>query len=111
MPVAIPIVPSEPNQDFSVTLDEVQYGFEFRWNARDASWYMAIFTEQQELLARVRVVIGTSLARRKPDERLPPGSLVAVDTTAPAAGVDAGLDDFGTRVQVWYYTREELAAA
>jgi hypothetical protein len=112
MPIDLPLIPSEPNQGFSATLEETQYVFECRWHSRDASWYLSIFTEQEDpIRVGMRVVLGAALGRRSPDDRMPPGAIVAVDTSAPEGtdGLDATLDDLGTRVQVRYYTRDELA--
>jgi hypothetical protein len=112
MPAALPLLPSDPHQEFSATLEDRQYLFTVRWIARNASWYLSIFTEDGDAIRiGIRLVLGTALGRRSPDPRMPPGGLMVRDLADPdgTRGRDATLDDLGTRVQVWYYTREELA--
>ena len=53
-------------------------------------------------------MLGAFLGRRCVDPRFPAGVMVAVDTSGE--GRDAGLDDLGTRVQVLFYSGEEILA-
>lgn len=110
MPVELPLIPSEPNYTFGVDLDEVTYLVEMRWNGRDNAWYMNFFEEDETpIRTGIKMVLGTFLGRRSVSPKFPSGLLVAVDLTGE--GKDATLDDLGTRVVVYYYTREEILTA
>ena len=109
MPVALPLVPSVPSYRVSTALEDQQYIFDVRWNARDLAWYLDISTEADEIILRgLKIVLGTVLGARSTDTRLPPGLLIPADLTS--SGRDATFDDLGTRVAVLYYTLEEAAA-
>lgn len=109
MPAALPFFPSVPLYQVSTTLEGVQYVFDVRWNGRARAWYFDISTEDGSVIQRaVKVVLGAPLAKRVADARMPPGVLFAIDTTD--TGTEAGLNDLGTRVQVQYYTLDEIAA-
>jgi hypothetical protein len=101
----IPVVPSEPEQAFSTNLEGTQYAFTFRWNGTDRAWYMSVLTADTDepIRANMRVVLG-SILRGSVDARFPPGVFFAYDTSR--TGVDAGLDDLGTRVEVLYIPYE-----
>jgi hypothetical protein len=56
----------------------------------------------------LKLVLGTYIGRTCAHPLFSEGVFVAVDTTNQHA--EAGLDDMGTRVEVWYYTADEIAA-
>lgn len=100
---------SDPFYSQTVNLEGVDYLFEFRWNQRESSWYLAIYQSDETLLCSVKVVTNWDLLRRFTDPRLPPGPLFAKanplgDTTNP------GLTDFGPglRVELKYLTSDIL---
>lgn len=100
--LTLPFVPSIPFYQFSTTLDGVNYNFNVRWNTRDGAWYFDLSDDQENLIiAGVKIVLGVALARRSTDPRMPPGVFFAGDVTN--SGTDAGIDDLGARVQVYYY--------
>lgn len=97
----IPVDSDAEFYDLTVDLDGRSYTFEVRWNARSLAWFIATYDGSGELLvAPRRVVIGANLLGRGADSRLPPGELLAVDTSQ--TGADAGRDDLGTRVVIVY---------
>lgn len=107
MALEIPIVADVPDFDFQVDLDGATYTIALAWNERDAAWYLTLQTAEEEtILASRKVVIDLPLWSRFKDPRLPPGVLLAIDTTG--AGLDAGLDDLGRRVQLLYYSATEI---
>ena len=109
MPQVLPLVPSVPNYRVATALDGVSYILDVRWNARDAAWYLDISDANGDLIrAGLKVVLGTLIGARGADSRLPDGVLFAGDSTG--AGLDAGLDDMGVRVFVYFYSRAEIAA-
>lgn len=105
----LPLVPSLPLYRFNTTLGDRQFGFRLRWNGRDEAWYMDVEREDGTVLRRaIRVVLGVLLGGRSVDPDFPPGGFRAVDLKG--TGVDAGLDDLGDRVAIYYLTPEELIA-
>jgi len=109
MPVILPFQPSLPFYRVSTVLDGQTYQLNVRWNSRDEAWYFDLLTDEGVMLAAgVKVVLGVFLARRVTSEDRLGGALIASDLSG--AELDAGLDDMGTRVLVYYYSAEELAA-
>ena len=89
------------------SLDGQTYTLEFRWNAREESWYLNILTDTEETVAMgIKLVVDWSLIRRVTDVKAPPGVLMAVDTTG--SGVDPAFDELGTRVVLLYFDEAEL---
>jgi hypothetical protein len=92
-----------------VELDGIVYTFRFAWNTRDESWSLSVLLPSGEGLAMGRkVVLGVPLLRGEIDSRLPPGMLVAVDTTEQSA--EPGRYDLGKRVIVSYFDADEVPA-
>jgi len=106
--VTLPLRNDLPHFKFRTELDGAGYVFEFWWNDRAGAWFMSISdTDDVMILAGVRVVVDFPLAARFHDERLPPGVLVAQDTTG--ARQDPGLEDLGVRTVLLYFPSSELA--
>lgn len=94
---------------FDVDLDNLKFTFAFEWNDRDSGWYFSITdANANALLSGRRVVIGVPLIGIYRDTRLPPGELVAIDTSSQDQ--EAGLTDLGERVKMIYVTQAELSA-
>lgn len=105
----IPLQPSLPHYDMQVPLDGVTYTLELRWNARAGSWSLSIATEVGDPIATgLVVVLNMPLGDRCTDARMPPGRLVALDTSGETRG--PGETDFGTRVQLYYLEASEVPA-
>lgn len=105
----LPLEPSIPHYTFSTVISDNTYLFEVRWNARDAAWYMDVAEQDgAPIVTGVKVVLGANLARRANHKLFTLGAFVAMDTSR--TGVDATLDDLGTRVQVVYMTNFEILA-
>lgn len=109
MPFALPLIPSEARYRVGTALDDVQYLLDVRWNGREGVWHMDILTEDEVVLqSSIALVLGViSLAWRNPDPRLPPGMLQVRDLSDN--GEDAGFDDMGERVVVYYFPLSELS--
>lgn len=100
--VALPLVPSIPYYRVGTALAGAQYILDLRWNGRDESWYMDVLAEDETpIRLGIKVVLGTILGGREVDPLFPAGVLQAVDLTN--SGTEAGLDDLGDRVQVYFY--------
>lgn len=109
MPQLLPLIPSVPNYRVSTTLDGEQYILDVRWNGRDEAWYLDLLAEDETPIRRgMKVVLGVPLGARSVDLAFPDGFLLASDLSG--AGREAGLDDLGARVRVYFYSREELLA-
>lgn len=109
--VTLPCNPSEIGASwysFACDLEGVEYRFLVRWNDRDSGWYMDLSAADGTLLlAGKKLVLGLPLLFRHRLVDGPPGELMAMDTTN--SGVEAGLEDLGTRVQLYYLTSDEIA--
>lgn len=63
-------------------LEGRQYLLRFTWSARESSWYLRIYDQDQNPIALgIRLVVGWPLLRRFRDPRLPPGILFVGDTS------------------------------
>lgn len=99
--LSLPLFNDVTHYDYSIELEGVTYQFEFRWNARDASWYLSVMTADGEpLLLGRRMVIGSDLLVRLRDARRPPGQLFLLDTSGEDR--EAGQYDLGVRAQLYY---------
>lgn len=108
-PVILPLQPSIPQYSVGTTLAGISYVFSLRWNTYDSAWYMDIALDDEAvtpLRSGVKVVLGTLLGNRCTSPLFPAGALVAVDTSGDE--LDAGLDDLGSRVQVYFYPASEF---
>lgn len=105
----LPIDSVEKNYAMSTVLDEVVYTFVVRWNGRASSWFFDLYDVDGEIIiAGVRIVTGVMLGRRSTDPRMPKGAIMAHDLSGE--GLDAGRDDLGTRVRLYYYPAADLEA-
>jgi hypothetical protein len=109
MPVVLPIDAVDPIYRVGITLNDVPYVFDVRWNGRDNAWYMDILDVNEDPIRRgIKIVLGTYLGCRSTDPRFPRGLLFAEDLSGE--GRDAGVDDLGSRVVIFHYTIAELEA-
>lgn len=114
------LIPLRSDLDFyveTVTLDGVEFDFEFRWNNRDSAWYLSIYDptvaaaddgSRVPILGSIPVLVGWPLLNQYRMRTRPLGELVALDTSGQDA--DPGRRDLGSRVLLLYYTRDEVAA-
>jgi len=90
-----------------VELDGREYLFRFDWNIRDESWYFGIYLPDETPLATSRrMAVGRPLLLGEIDDRLPPGLLMAIDTSGKEE--DADLDELGARVIFAYFDAAEF---
>lgn len=107
MPVAIPLDATDPFYRVGVTLEDIPYILDVRWNGRDGAWYFDLLDVAEDpVRCGIKIVLGAFLGIRSRDPRMFPGTLVAEDTSGESR--DATIDDLGTRVVVYYYTAAEL---
>lgn len=107
--VSLPLDPTAgPNYRVSTVLAGVQYVLDVRWNGRAEAWFLDVLNEEGDAIRRgIKIVLGTLLGGRAVAPDFPLGVFQAVDLTD--SGTEAGLDDLGTRVQVYFYPFEDMA--
>lgn len=110
MPTILPIVQGDADQAWTTDLAGVIYLVRLRWNLREAAWYLDVLErdERTPIVQGVKVVLGAMLGRRAQHPLFHDGALIARDTSGAAR--EATLEDMGARVELWYFTRLELAA-
>lgn len=108
--MATVIIPTSQTSEFysqQTVLDGQNYTLEFEWNRREEAWYMAMLTDQEEpILYDIKLVVDFPLGRREQDPRMPPGLLLAVDTSGEQ--LSPAIDDLGTRVILVYIEESDL---
>lgn len=100
-----------------IDLEDSTYVFAFTWNERAqngdgsrGSWFLDILDVDGNLIvAGRRCVVNTDLLAQYHHLAVPPGALMAFDTTNRE--LDPSEADFGTRVVLVYMTAAEVAAA
>lgn len=96
-----------PAFDVVVSLEGREYTLGFRWNIRGACWVLDIGDAAgAPILAGVRVRVRSFLNDFPGIVGLPPGRLIAVDSSNQ--DLDPGLTDLGARVLILYATASEL---
>jgi hypothetical protein len=106
----IPIDARSSAQEFEAVLAGNVYRFGFRWNWREGFWHMDIATRNRvPLLAGIKIVLNYELIGRFTDERLPPGFMVALDTTRRLERI--GRFQLGSEVPLVFVPRTVVEAA
>jgi hypothetical protein len=106
--VTIPLRNDLTSFDFVVELDGVSYTLDCKWNYRAEAWFLSLYdADGQPISVGIRLVVGFPLGKRCKSSRMPPGVLQAQDTSG--AKRDPGLEDLGSRVQLYYFSADELA--
>lgn len=107
MPQILPFKPNIPFYRFTTTLDGIQFIFDVHWNGREEAWYFDIIDDEGEVIrAGNKIALGSFPTIKSQDARKPPGLFFPVDTTGDY--IEATYQDIGVRVQVYYYTAQEL---
>jgi len=109
MSTQLPFIPSEFNFRVNTVLEGTEFIFDVRWNGRDSAWYMDLLDVDGDLIrAGMKIALGSPMGIRVADARFPDGLFSPSDLSN--SGVDAGFDDLGVRVVVFFFTNAELAA-
>jgi hypothetical protein len=105
----LPLDAVDKNYSVSTVLEGETFTFAVRWNGRAASWFFDLYDVNGEIIiAGVRIALGVLLGRRTTDPRMPNGSFIVSDLSN--AGREAGIDDLGSRVKVFFYPAAQLAS-
>lgn len=94
---------------FPILLDGQKFSFDFMWNDRAGFWAFILSDATGEPILRRKVVVGLPLFSRFGDPRLPPGELVALDTTG--RDLDPGLQELGARVLLTYLEAADFGSS
>lgn len=96
---------SVPAQSFVTTLDEIAIRFTIKWNDRSGVWTMDLFDNvtNDPLLYSIPLVLGQDLLEAY---NLNIGAIIMVDTANQ--GIDAGVNDLGYRVKMYWLSMDEL---
>ena len=105
--VIIPLEPSSPNYRVGVTLAGEQFILDVRWNTRESAWYLDVLQEDETPIRQgLKITLGLPIGGHVADAAWPGGYFYALDTER--TGVDAGLDDMGERVQLYWFDSSEI---
>lgn len=103
----LPVQQGAPSQEFQVSLDGQLYTLGLTWNEREGAFYLDVSDQDgSPILLGRKVVVGLPLLARFRDAALPPGQLLAVDTSGQ--GKDPSLADLGARVPLYYIEASSL---
>lgn len=107
--IVIPTRSDLSSYRFQVTIESVIYIFEFRWNTQFEFWTFDIYDfGSVPLITGVKLIVNYPLTKRYAKEELPPGELIAIDSTSTLDRV--GRNDLGDKVQLIYMTEAEYDA-
>lgn len=106
----IPFVPGEAEQRIEIALDGEPYVLRARWNSRDAAWYLDAWERDgtTPIAFGIKLVLGVRLGSTF-QHPLFLGGLFLVDDSG--TGVEAGLNDLGTRVNLVHFTVADAVIA
>lgn len=107
----LPFTPSEGNYQFEVSIEDIAYVFDVRWNERDKAWYFDLLEADRTPIAYgLKVTVGSYIGRYSTHALFQRGVIAAIDTSGEYR--DPGFDDIGDgqRVEVRYYGVADLIA-
>lgn len=98
---------SDPAQTMVTQLGDVKYGLEAKYNDRSGVWTLdiSLATTGEVLVQSLPLVLGQDLLE---PYNFSMGSLLVVDTSGRSR--DAGPEDLGSRVKVYWFSPDEVAA-
>lgn len=107
MIIQIPLT-ADPAQNFTTQLGEIKYYFEVKFNSRNGVWTLDMYDDvtRAVIALGLPIVLGQDLLE---PYNLGIGSLAALDLNATST--DAGADDLGTRVALFWTSPDETFEA
>lgn len=103
----IPIDPSQPDVTFDMVLESVHYTMHVYWNNREVAWMFDLLdTTGTHIADGLKITLGCYIGRHVPAAPFTLGAFIAVDTSGDER--DAGIDDLGTRVRLFYVPSADL---
>ena len=99
---------NDPVQQVVTTLGDITYQLYLRWNDRASFWTMDItdYNSQTPLITGMPLLLGCDLWDAFAMNN---GSLIVWDESG--SGVDASYDDLGSRINVYWFSADEVANA
>lgn len=108
MAVILPFRPSVGWYGFRSILAKREYDFEVRWNVREGAWYFNVSSANLKPIIRgARICLGVCFGRWSTHTLFREGVMVARIPHGQPRG-EPQFDDLGTRVQIWYLTKDEV---
>lgn len=108
MATQIALIPGEFNYEFTMSLLDIEYLFNIRWNARSSTWHMSLYDlDGNPLALGRRIVLGAAIGRTVASDDFPDGLFFATDLSGQDE--EATFDDLGLRVVLHFVPRSELA--
>jgi hypothetical protein len=99
--VKLPVNSDRLRYSFDVALEGASYTLQIQWIERESAWYFDLLAgDGTELAMGRKLVCNIDLLRELVGETLPPGQLMALDTSG--AGTPPGRLDLGSRVVLLY---------
>jgi hypothetical protein len=98
---------NDPAQVFTIQLGDAKFVFDSKYNDRSGVWTLDLYDAATKALivASLPLVIGQDLLE---PYNFDMGSILCVDTTGQ--GMDAGPDELGDRVKVYWFSADEVTA-
>ncbi len=98
---------NDPAQSFVTQLGDRKFHFDTRFNDRSDVWTLdlADATTKTPLVTSLPLVLGQDLLE---PYNLGIGSILCIDTSGQ--GADAGPDDLGRRVKLYWFSSDEVAS-
>lgn len=95
---------SAPAQSFTTQLGDKKFYIEVKFNSRNGVWTLDLYDDasREALLLGLPILLGVDLLDAY---NLPYGGLIAIDRTGQ--GKDAGADDLGSRVALYWVSPDE----
>lgn len=107
MPVRMPFTAGEAHYRVSTTLDGREYILDVNWNGYEGAWYFDLLLDDETPIATgLKIVLGRQIGDRVRHDARPPGIIMASDLSGD--GREAGYDDIGVRVNVYYFPASEV---
>jgi|AntDeeMinimDraft_6_1070357.scaffolds.fasta_scaffold21149_1 hypothetical protein len=102
----LPIDPNNPAGNFVVDLDGKEYRFWTTYNRRADLWTISILEPNgTPIVMGAGVAAGWAVFRGITDDRLPPGTLLAYDSSGN--GESPGEGELGARVKILYFPESD----
>jgi hypothetical protein len=106
--VEIPILAGFDWFTESVSLDGTDYQVELHWNTRDSRWRLSLADAAGDaLVAGIPLVVDWPLLSQFVSGSLPPGEIVALDTSGRGEEISA-IEELGDRVRLYYVPEADL---
>lgn len=104
-------VTTDPFQSFRIRLDGTDYLLSLAYNQREDRIYLSLADDEENpIVSGIKVLANFPLLfRHRYDTRVPPGELMAVDTTTDGSPPGLGELGEGLRVQLVYFEASTLA--